>query len=170
MDFYKALDTDSSRLVGEIVTEAVGNNLQHFKEVMDIALNDIPKISSRAGRVVLLCSIKYPDLLISVLDEVIGKIPELKNHGALRTLLKVLTTIDISDHKHLSILLENCFKFLTDNDYPVAIKIYSMEILFRICTIEPDLKYELISVIEDQVPKNSNSFKAKARHILKELR
>lgn len=170
MDFFTALDTDSSRAVGELVANAVGNNPEYFKTVLDLALHDIPKISARAGRVVILCCEKYPELLDPYFKDLIISLPKLKNEGTMRTILKVLTLYnDYGSEDIVGILMETCFDFLKSNEAAIAIKVYSMDILFNIYIKEPGIKYELIAIVEDQMPKNSKGFKARARMILKRI-
>ena len=170
MNFYAALDTDSSRAVGELVANAVGNNPEYFKTVLGLAMRDIPKVSLRAGRVIFLCCEKYPELLDPYIEELIISLSKLKNEGAIRTILKALTLYDeYGNENSLGMLMETCFNFLSSNEAAVAVKIYSMDILFNICKKEPGLKYELMAVIEDQIPKNSKAFKARAKSILKRM-
>jgi len=166
MDFYKALDTDSSRAVAEYVTEAVGNNQIYFKKVLDLALQDIPKVSARAGRVVFLCTEKYPKLLDSYIHEIIKKIPALKNKGTIRTILKLVTLYpNLDDEDELSILLECCFKYL-NGDYSIAEKVYGMEIIYNISKQYPEILNELREVVKAQLQYSSAGFKARAKILL----
>ncbi len=164
MNFYKALDTDSSRAVADIVTEAVGDNPIYFKEVLDLALQDIPKISMRAGRVVLFCSEKHPELLKPYLRQLIKNIPKIKNEGTLRTILRLIIMFpEIKNENDISLLLEKGFDYIQGKRYSVAIKVYAMEILYNISKQYPEILNELIAVVKSQIPFSSAGFKAKAK-------
>ena len=167
MNFYDALDTDSSRAVADLVTEGIDDNPVYFKEVLDLALHDIPKVSARAGRVVFLCTEKYPKLLDPYIHEIIRKIPTLKNRGTIRTVLKLVTLYpDLDDDNELGILLECCFEYLNGKDYSIAEKVYGMEIIFNISKQYPEILNELIAVVKEQLPYASAGFKARAKILL----
>ena len=53
--------------------------------------------------------------------------------------------------------------------YPVAVKVHAMMIVYNHVLLYPELKDELITVIEDQGPNNSVGFKTRGRQIIKKL-
>ena len=61
------------------------------------------------------------------------------------------------------------FGWLSDPKTIVTTKTYAMQALFELSQKHPDLWNELKLVIEDQLEKNSVSFRAKAKKILKVL-
>ena len=52
----------------------------------------------------------------------------------------------------------------------VAIKVYSMQVLYKICLKEPDLKNEVQLLIEDLMPHETAAFVSAGKHILKNLK
>lgn len=53
-----------------------------------------------------------------------------------------------------------------DADEPIAVKVFAMTVLSTICKYEPELKNELILVLEDQLENTSSGFKSKAIKVL----
>jgi hypothetical protein len=51
----------------------------------------------------------------------------------------------------------------------VAVKVFAMTVLSTIINDQPDLKKELKTIIEDQLPYASPGFVARARKIIKKL-
>jgi len=54
--------------------------------------------------------------------------------------------------------------------YPVAVKVHAMQIIYNHTLIYPELKEELITVIEDQVENNSVGFKSRGMRIIRQLK
>lgn len=167
MDFYKALDTDSSKKIIDLVSDAVGNNPDNFKQVFDILLLEIPQISSRAGRVVTLSCEKYPELIKPYLHDLIKKLPKMKNQAVLRSVLKIfmLNMKLIKSEKEESILLDNCLRYLAEKEYEIAVKAYSMDILYKLSKRYPELCYEIAAVIKNQLPYSSAGIKSRAKQL-----
>lgn len=68
------------------------------------------------------------------------------------------------------IVVDELFKWLLDPKMQVAVKVYSMEVICQMCFKYPELKGELIEVIDDQLDKNSIAFRTRAKQILKKLK
>ncbi len=66
--------------------------------------------------------------------------------------------------------VEICFTFLQDTKEPVAIRVFAMTVLTQLSKVSPELKNELIPIIEDQLPYGSPAFISRGRKALKELR
>lgn len=66
-------------------------------------------------------------------------------------------------------LLEIAFAYLEDPKEAIAIRVHSMELIYRISIHEPDLGRELELVLEAHYPNGSAGFKNRARKILKKL-
>ena len=69
----------------------------------------------------------------------------------------------------LGILAEPCFEFLTSNQEPVAVKVFSKTILANMAKKLPDLKKELTMITKDQIPYASASFVSRGTKILKQM-
>ena len=65
--------------------------------------------------------------------------------------------------------LNHCFKYLESGDEPVAIKVFSMTILYNLSNKIPEIKNELKILIENQLPFSSAGYKSRGSKILKKL-
>jgi len=165
---FEAQLVDSSRLIADLVTENVGNNPSHFNELMELSFGAKHKISMRASRVAVFCVQKFPYLIEPYLDKIIFSLPD--DESVRKNFMKILAETNLKfNEDQLGILFDTCFEILLNDKSTVANKIYSMEILYKISEIEPDLKIELISAIEDQIPKGSSGVKLFGRKLLKKL-
>ena len=64
---------------------------------------------------------------------------------------------------------DQCFGFLSDPAEPVAVKVFSMSVLYNLTHEIPELGRELKILIEDQFPYGSPGFKSRGGKILKAL-
>lgn len=167
MDFESQL-VDSSRLIAEIVAENVGDNPEHFKKLMELSFGGKEKLSMRASRAVTFCVQKYPRLIDPYVNQIIHMLPE--DESVRKNFMKILAEMPLEfNEEQLGILVETCFEMLLNDKSSIANKAYSMELLYKISEIEPDLKTELIAAIEEQIPTGSSGVKLIGRRLLKKL-
>jgi hypothetical protein len=62
-----------------------------------------------------------------------------------------------------------CFDWLVSAKESVAVKVYAMEILYRISQVEPELKKELADSIEWRISEGTPGFKHRGLKTLKKL-
>lgn len=167
MDFESQL-VDSSRIIAEMVAENVGDNPEHFKKLMELAFSGKEKISMRASRAAIFCIQKYQHLIEPYLDRIIQMLPE--DESVRKNFMKILAETPLKfNEEQLGILVDKSFEMLMNDKSSIANKAYSMELLYKISEIEPDLKIELIPVIEEQIPTGSSGVKLIGRRLLKKL-
>lgn len=170
MDFYKALDTDSSRAVADFVSNAVGNDADKFAIVLEIACRDIKQISARAGSVIARCLEKDKTLIKPHVDFIIKHLNNCKIDGTKRCLLKALTFCkNLEQNENAGILVDICFNYIINPKESIAVKAYSMHILFDIAQAIPDLKRELKDTISTILPEASTGIKTLGKKLLKKL-
>jgi hypothetical protein len=91
------------------------------------------------------------------------------SEGVIRNFLKIFAEVAIKlSNKNKSILLNLCFDYLSKS-YSVAVKVYSMEILFRLSDEIPEIKRELFNLIDEQLPESSPGFRSRGEKILRKL-
>jgi hypothetical protein len=161
---------DSSRRTADIAVGLIGDNPEIFKKFLDFALDDKTPYAMRAARVVQLSSHQHPELIRPYLKEIIHKLPYLKSDGLRRGFLKIFTerSLDL-DEESFGILADTTFNCLNNPAEKPAMKVYSMEILFRISDFYPEIKPELISTIENQLPHSTAAIKSAGKKLLRKL-
>jgi hypothetical protein len=168
MNFKGQLLSELSRKNIDYVIHVVGDNQVFFDEIVELMLNEKASLSMRAAWVVEGACLKYPSLIFPHLDKVIESLQGDNHPGMQRNITKILSRIEIPEKWH-GFLVDLCFKWISDPECTVAVKVYSMQILENMVKIYPELKSELRDVIEDQFNKNSAGFKSRGGKILKSL-
>jgi hypothetical protein len=100
---------------------------------------------------------------------VIRELEHAGSEGARRNFLKILAEVPVKlTHKDKSVLVNLCFDFLEEN-FSVAVKVFSMQILYNLSLEMPDIGIELTSLIMDNLPDATPGYRSRAEKILKNL-
>lgn len=161
---------DSSRKGIDMAVQVVGDNPEIFKQFLDIAMRDKGQITMRASRVINFATLKHPQLFEPYASDIAKKLPHIKHHSLKRELIKTFAENDFGlDDETTSDLLELCFRWFTDQNEKIAVQAYALDVLYNISNDFPDLKFELLSVIEQQQEFMSTGMKVRIRKMLPKL-
>jgi len=71
--------------------------------------------------------------------------------------------------KYQGATLNLCLRFLSNKKEAVAVRVFAMTVLANLSKELPELKNELIPLIEDEMPYASAGFRSRGKRLLKEL-
>ncbi|WP_020528207.1 hypothetical protein [Flexithrix dorotheae] len=146
----------------------IGNEQEKFAELIDLFLNGEMRVTQRASWVVGHCADQYPELITPYLPTLVYNLRNNIHDAVKRNTVRILQDIDIPEDL-IGEAADICFEFLQSNKEAIAIKVFSMTVLFNITKSIPELANELKVIIEDQMPYGSAGFKSRGKKILKEL-
>lgn len=150
------------------IVNFIGNDPEKFEVLMNLFLYDSYRVGQRSAWAVNYCATRHPHLIKPYLNKMIDYMHQTVHVAVKRNTLRLLQFIDIPEK--LSGKIANiCFEFLQSKDEPVAVKVFSMSVLAKICKTHPDLKNELKIIVEEQLPYSTAGFLSRAKKILKEL-
>ena len=169
MNFKKALSNDSRRAMIEAIADAIGTNKTYFTEVLKIAFTAKDMSSSRAARVIDMCTDRNPELGEYYANEIVLKLMTIDDSRTKRSLCRIMTRHLPKDEDTLGHFINFAFETIASPKEPVALKVYAMQALFNISKQIPDIKNELIGIIEEEMPKNTYAFTGRGNILLKKL-
>jgi hypothetical protein len=171
LDFQSIL-SDSSRSLMDYTAAMVGDDACLFKEALDLAYQQKSPLCMRAARVVDLSCERNPELVRPYLVDMVKDLPMLNDMAVKRVFMHILIRHSwVEDEEAMGKLVDTLFKWLIDDTQAVAIKAYAMAILENITHVLPDLKGELIVVLEETIPFwGSFALQSGGRRLLKRLR
>ena len=170
MNFKEALSHDSRRTMIEAIADAVGTNKTYFTEVLDIAFMAKDMSSSRAARVLDRCCEINSELGNYFANDIALKLMNISDGRTKRSLCKIMTRHLPENEDVLGYFVNFAFEQIISPSEPVALKVYAMQALFNISKQIPDIKNELITVIEEGIPKNSPAFAGRGKMLLKKMK
>lgn len=161
---------DSRRIIIDQAVALVWKDRSLFGQAVELSLSNKYQIANRAARVVQFSIEKDFSLVEPYLSKIIHSLDNIKIEVVKGCLMKIFAVYYLpKDEEELGILADISFHHLQQISKVATTKIYALEILYRISNIEPELKPELIDIIEDQIPKSLISFKTRAKKLLKTL-
>lgn len=109
-----------------------------------------------------------PSILESYLTKLGQRVQLVDNNSVKRHYLRILSQHDISE-KVDGHFVDACFKWLSTESTPIAVKANCMVILFKLCTPYPELASELKDTLINLLPYASKGEANKAKKILKRI-
>jgi hypothetical protein len=158
---------DSSKALAHLTANMIYDEPSFFKPMLDVALADRNPHAQRAARIVCICTIAFPELFQPYCSMVIRELRNKHTEGVIRNFLKIIAEVPFKlSERDKSILINLCFDYLLSKEYPVAIHVFSMEVLFNLSREMPEIGGELYSILEDKLPEASAGYRSRAKRIL----
>jgi 8-oxo-dGTP diphosphatase len=153
-----------------IATSAI-ENPAIFKKLIDYSFSEDEKLAFRASWTLSKVCDQYPEMIAPGLSTIIEALDKLDNESVQRSFLRIISLNDINkiSTKHHGILAEHCFNALRSGYSAIAIKAHSMEILYKLSLIYPELANELSVTINLLQAEGSGAIQARSRMILKKI-
>jgi len=170
-DLQKMINSMMSMQEAEWVAASAGENPALFRKLLDYSFSADRKLAFRASWTLSKVCDRFPDLINPYLEKIIESINSIDNESVQRSFLRILSLTDAGkiSRRHQGILADHCFKALNSGFSAIAIKAYSMEIIYRLALIYPDLAHELAASISLLQGEGSAGVIARGRIILKKL-
>lgn len=153
-----------------VATSAIDNPAV-FRKLLEFSWSDDKKLAFHASWILTKVCDQYPDMIDPFLPGIIESLEKLDNESTQRSFLRIISLSDINriTGKHHGLLADHCFAALRSGFSAIAIKAYSMEILYKLSLIYPELTNELSATINMLQGEGSAGIIARGRIILKKL-
>lgn len=149
----------------QLIVAYVSNNPDRLKELLNIFSEGDKRLSQRAAWPLSYIAESHPALVKPHLKFII-QLLEVSAHDAIkRNVMRLLQYIKIPDSLSGKVA-DYCFAYLKSEAEPVAIRVFAMQVLANLCIPYPELKQELIPLIEDMMPYGSAGIKSRGKKIL----
>lgn len=169
MDLTKELLKGHSKAQTEKIAKFIGGNPSRFTNLVHVFLAGPYRVTQRAAWPLSICVERNPALVKPHLSALLKHLNKRGIHDAVkRNTVRLLQHIDIPKRSHGKIA-DLCFRYLTDTNENIAVRVFSMTVLDRIASENPELQRELRMIIEDHLPFASPAYLSRARKILKRL-
>ncbi|MFH0841116.1 MAG: (deoxy)nucleoside triphosphate pyrophosphohydrolase [Bacteroidota bacterium] len=170
-ELKKMINNMMSLKEAEWVANSAGEDPVLFRKLLDYSFSSGMKLAFRASWALSKVIDKHPDLILPYLDRLIDSLDSLDNESTQRSFLRILSMTDLNlvSQRHQGILADHCFRALNSGFSAIAIKAYSMEVIYRLALIYPELAHELAASINLLQGEGSAGIKARGSIILRKL-
>ena len=170
MNLVETIEKEHSKAQCDKIVTYVGNNPKRFSMLVEAYLNGPYRITQRASWPLSYCVELHPELIRPHLKHILKFVTKPNAHDAVkRNTIRLLQFIEIPKSLQ-GLVVDICFTFLQNSKEPVAIRIFAITVLTNLSKTLPELKNELIPIIEDQLPYGSAGFISRGRKSLLELK
>ena len=184
----KIIPEPADRLTDDAELQTMVNNMMSMKEAEWVATSAIEnpaifiklfeyshspdkKLAFRASWTLTKVCDKFPEIIYPYLSQIVETLNTIDNDSTLRSFLRIISLSDlekINSHQH-GLLADFCFNTLNSGFSAIAVKAYTMEILYRLSLIYPELANELSTSIRILMEDGSAGITARGRMILRKL-
>lgn len=169
MDLKAAILKEHSKPQALLIRDYIGDNQVLFDELMTHFFSNEYRVTQRAAWVMTHCTEKRPHLINPHLEKMINNLKDKNIHVAVkRNTVRLLQNVAIPEDL-MGTVADCCFNFLANPNEAVAVRIFSMSILYDLCKKEPDLANELKIIIEEFMPHGTAGFRSRGKKTLKGL-
>lgn len=153
-----------------VATSAI-ENPAIFIKLYQYSFSSDKHLSFRASWTLSKVCDRYPDIIFPYLSQIVDSLGKIDNESTLRSFLRILSLSDPEkiNLRQQGILTDFCFKLLNSGFSAIAVKAYSMEILYKLVLIYPELGNELSTSILILMEDGSAGITARGRTILRKL-
>ncbi len=161
---------DSSRNTADVAASFILKNPAYLDDIFELAFSDKQKIAMRASRIIYLVFEQAPDLIKPRFSEILQRLKKITDTSAKRNLIHLfINNTSLLNEDDLGLLLDICFKYIESPDSEVAHKIYSIYLIYEVSNSIPELKPELIAIIERNIDTEQTAYKSTGKRMLKKL-
>jgi hypothetical protein len=169
MEFRKLLEQGHSKANTTIIVEEVSLSTKKMEELMTCFVEGPVQITQRASWPISFIAQKHPKLLDKYYPLFIELLNTTNKHDSInRNILRAFQFVNIPE-EHEGNVLDICFKLLNSNHEPIAVKAFSMTVIFNFSKKYPAIIPELIASIETLIPTGSAGIKSRGKKILKAI-
>jgi len=130
----------------EVWKRSVIANRNLFNQLFQFIFTDDHRIAWRACWIIDNAAEEFPELLTDKLPDLINGLLATKDSSLKRHFTRILCRYHIPE-EYLGAIVNRSFELLVPTE-PPAVRVFAMQLLYNITLRQPDLKGELISVIQ----------------------
>jgi 8-oxo-dGTP diphosphatase len=170
-DLQEMINSMMSMQEAEWVAASALENPAIFTKLFEYSCSGDSKLAFRASWTLTKVGDRYPEIFDPYLHQLIDILPKVDNEGVERCFLRIisLSSMEKIDEKHRGLLADYCFGALNSGESAIAIKVYSMEILYNLSVIYPQLANELAVSIRLLMEDGSAAIVSRGNSILKKI-
>lgn len=155
----------------EWVAASAIENPEIFLKLMEFSYSSDTKLAFRSSWILTKVCDQVPEIISPYIPKLVEDLSGINNESILRSFLRIISLSDLGKlgRKQHGLLTDLCFGYLNSGFTAIALKVYSMEILYTLTLTYPELANELSTSIRILMEDGSGAIIARGRIILKKL-
>jgi len=155
----------------EWVATAAIENPAIFRKLFEYSHSSDKKLAFRASWTLTKVCDRFPELIYPYLSQIVDNLTGIESESTLRSFLRIisLSNLEKVNTRQHGLLADFCFITLNSGFSAITVKAYSMEILYKLSLIYPELANELSTSIRILMEDGSAGITARGAQIIKKL-
>ena len=134
----------------------ISSSAELLEMLTDIALHSEHPKSWRAAWLLDKIHDNNKEAILPYINLFIEKLKSERNEGKKRHLLKLVSINRIPEDQQ-GFLLEFCIRIFSSQKEAIAVRVHAMQVLYEISNAEPELKPEILAIIEQVLAENTSA-------------
>ena len=169
MDLKEIIRLEHSKTNCRKITNWIGDQQDRFDQLFRIFLGDDFCDSQRASWPLSEAVIAHPSLIRKHLKALVNNLDRPGQHEAIkRNTVRILQFINIPTALQGKVM-DLCFNYLISPTEKPAVKASALTVIYNLSQKHPDIRNELLAIIDQQWDQESKAFRSRASAILKSL-
>jgi 8-oxo-dGTP diphosphatase len=155
----------------EWVATSALENPAIFMKLFEYSFSPDKKLAFRASWTLTKVCDRFPEIIYPYLEQIVKNLTKINNESTLRSFLRIISLSDLDKINSIQqgLLADFCFNILNSGSSAIAVKAYTMEILYKLSLIYPEFANELSTSITILMEDGSAGITARGRMILRKL-
>jgi hypothetical protein len=168
MDIRSILQNNYSKTNQDFIIQSVIDYNEKIEELMICFFDSNLRICQRSANVVSKISKKNSELFLPFIPRMLQALNDPIHSAITRNIVRVWQTIDIPE-EYLGEIFDKCMSYINDPKKAIAVRAFSIEICSNICKKYPELKGELIEILNLHYEAGSSGIKHKIKKSINAL-
>ena len=168
MDIRAALLSEHSKFQITKITKYIGKDSKRFEELFTLFLYGENRIVQRASWAINYCVENHPGLIQSYYPNICKILKGNPSDTVKRNIVRMLQYVEIPEEWQ-GHFYDICFTYVSTIKEPVAVRAFSMQVLYNIAKNIPELKSELIELLSDTSDSDKPGIRSRSKNILAKL-
>jgi len=170
-DLQQIVNSMMSMAEAEWIAASAIDNPAVFNKLFEYSLSSDKRLAFRASWTLSKVCDRFPEIIYPYLEKIVENLNNLDNESTLRSFLRIISLSDLEriNARQQGLLTDLCFNKLNSGFSAIAVKAYTMDILYKLSLIYPELANELFTSITVLMEDGSAGITARGRIILRKL-
>jgi len=166
---FRELLVKNSKEIALQVLNAIEEQPSRMEELMNCFFDEDLRICQHASWPAGMIADQNPKLIIPYLEKMLNNLDTPLHDAVIRNTFRTLQNLDVPEEIE-GLAFEKAYDFLANPQNAIAIRVFAMSVCGNIARKYPELKEELIPLIEEQLPYGSAGFINRGMKVLKALK
>ncbi|WP_346238644.1 hypothetical protein ABDK00_007655 [Niabella insulamsoli] len=168
MNLISLLERPYTKAQANDIVNWIGNDQKRFDALLKIFLSEETLLVQRASWPLSYCVANHPRLINKHYDRLINYLKATGKPAAIRrNILRAFDQLDPIPENYHGELMDACFGFIEDPNEAIASQAFALGILSKFAKIYPEIKPELLLIVEDRFPNAPPAFRSRAKKLLR---